>query len=124
MISDGCLPRHIYSHFVAQTIIKEMRRMLNMPAFALWMLLLPLIAAGCTPKFNRKSQQELALQARPAPAGLALPVQDLTAQGGSATPGVTPHFRVTRVAIGGNIRRSQGNTPSGTAVHGGVRAIQ
>ncbi len=75
---------------------------------------LPMIAlASCTPHFNREGQQPAA-----GPQTFANPILDLTAQGGASAPGVTPHFKVTRVAIGGNIQRIRATTPSKSLLGG------
>jgi hypothetical protein len=78
-----------------------------------------LLTSACTPHFNRDGQT-----AAQTPAGMGLPVQDLTAQGGASTPGVTSHYKITRVVIGGNIQRNKAQTSSGKTVQGGPSASQ
>jgi hypothetical protein len=79
-------------------------------------LLAFLWVAGCTPHFNRKGKE------RTVTAGMGNPIPDLAVQGGGASPGMTAHFHVSRVAIGGNVRRIQATTPSGIGVQGGPGA--
>ena len=82
------------------------------------LLLVIAFSSACTPHFNRAGKKLPLVPPLDTVVGLARPLQDLTAQGGG-TPGTTPNFRLTRVAIGGNIQRKQGLTPSSQILQGG-----
>jgi hypothetical protein len=78
---------------------------------------------ACAPRFNReKLKALLPVKTVIGKKSNLLPLVDLTAQGGSAATGNTSHFKVSRVAIAGNIQRIQATTASGKSVQGGPAA--
>ena len=74
-----------------------------------------ILMASCTPRFNRTAPVTPV-----GPSTISI-TPDLAVQGGSAATGVTAHFHVTRVAIGGNIQRRKSSAPSGKSAQGGVQ---